>query len=113
MECLSKVLLLLRVFGHFDLAAYCAAIPCLFLCLFGHVLLSAVGCCCTEISQVELRKWEQPLEQGSEQQQQQQQQERPPAAVVRACITKLPPGYSHIEVDILDDAIWGLDGYDT
>ena len=56
------------------------------------------------------------MEQGSSSSnssQQQHQQQRPPAAVVRACITKLPPGYKHIEVDLLDDAIWGLDGFDT
>eukprot|EP00775_Hariotina_reticulata_P002269 gene2269-2581_t len=34
-------------------------------------------------------------------------------AVVRACITKLPPGYSRIEVAQMEDAIWGLDGFDT
>lgn len=34
-------------------------------------------------------------------------------AVVRACVTKLPPGYSRIEVAQMQDAIWGLDGYDT
>ena len=34
-------------------------------------------------------------------------------AVVRACITKVPPGYSRIEVAQMDDAIWGLDGFDT
>jgi hypothetical protein len=34
-------------------------------------------------------------------------------AVVRACITKLPPGYSRIEVAQMDDAIWGLDGFNT
>jgi hypothetical protein len=37
----------------------------------------------------------------------------PPAAVVRACITKLPPGYPHIEVDVLEDGVWGQDGFDT
>ncbi|KAF6266426.1 hypothetical protein COO60DRAFT_452880 [Scenedesmus sp. NREL 46B-D3] len=34
-------------------------------------------------------------------------------AVVRACITKLPPGYSRVEVAQMQDAIWGLDGFDT
>lgn len=34
-------------------------------------------------------------------------------AVVRACITKVPPGYSRIEVAAMEDAIWGLDGFDT
>lgn len=34
-------------------------------------------------------------------------------AVVRACITKVPPGYSRIEVAQMQDAIWGLDGFDT
>eukprot|EP00879_Flechtneria_rotunda_P019517 GHRR01020501.1.p1 GENE.GHRR01020501.1~~GHRR01020501.1.p1 ORF type:complete len:177 (+),score=47.00 GHRR01020501.1:55-585(+) len=34
-------------------------------------------------------------------------------AVVRACITKLPPGYSKIEMAQMQDAIWGLDGCDT
>lgn len=34
-------------------------------------------------------------------------------AVVRACITKVPPGYSRIEVAQMEDAIWGLDGFDT
>lgn len=36
-----------------------------------------------------------------------------PGAVVRACISKVPPGYSRIEVASMDDAIWGLDGFDT
>lgn len=34
-------------------------------------------------------------------------------AVVRACITKVPRGYSRIEVAQMEDAIWGLDGFDT
>jgi hypothetical protein len=34
-------------------------------------------------------------------------------AVVRACVTKLPPGYSRVEVAQMQDAIWGLDGFDT
>jgi hypothetical protein len=34
-------------------------------------------------------------------------------AVVRACITGVPPGYSRIEVAQMDDAIWGVDGFDT
>jgi hypothetical protein len=34
-------------------------------------------------------------------------------AVVRACITKVPRGYSRIEVAQMDDGIWGLDGFDT
>lgn len=34
-------------------------------------------------------------------------------AVVRACIAKVPPGYSRIEVAQMEDAIWGLDGFDT
>eukprot|EP00877_Chromochloris_zofingiensis_P006883 jgi/Chrzof1/2448/Cz11g16050.t1_FDX6[v5.2] len=38
----------------------------------------------------------------------------PPApAVIRACIAKIPPGYDRLEIDQLQDAIWGLDGYDT
>lgn len=34
-------------------------------------------------------------------------------AVVRACVTKLPPGYARVEVAAMSDAIWGLDGFDT
>ncbi|KAK9902122.1 hypothetical protein WJX75_005173 [Coccomyxa subellipsoidea] len=34
-------------------------------------------------------------------------------AVVRACITKVPPGYSRIEISQLSDSIWGSDGWDT
>lgn len=34
-------------------------------------------------------------------------------SVVRACIAGVPPGYSRIEVDVLDDPIWGADGWDT
>lgn len=34
--------------------------------------------------------------------------------VLRACIAKVPRGYSRIELDKLpEDAIWGQDGYDT
>ena len=34
-------------------------------------------------------------------------------AVVRACITAVPPGYSSIEIALLGDQIWGSDGWDT
>jgi len=35
-------------------------------------------------------------------------------AVVRACVARLPPGYARVEIESLqDDAIWGLDGFDT
>ncbi|KAI8468236.1 MAG: hypothetical protein J3K34DRAFT_523129 [Monoraphidium minutum] len=35
-------------------------------------------------------------------------------AVVRACVARLPPGYARVEIEMLqDDAIWGLDGFDT
>lgn len=34
-------------------------------------------------------------------------------AVVRACITAIPPGYSRIEIAPLSDQIWGSDGWDT
>lgn len=54
--------------------------------------------------QVEVRKFQSSADAAT----------RPPAAVVRACITKLPPGYGRVEVESLqDDQIWGLDGFDT
>lgn len=31
--------------------------------------------------------------------------------VVRACITKLPPGYQRVDVEELRDPIWGVDGF--
>jgi len=34
-------------------------------------------------------------------------------AVVRACIARVPPGYARLEVDVLDDPLWGADGWDT
>ena len=34
-------------------------------------------------------------------------------AVVRSCIARVPPGYARIEVDLLDDPMWGSDGWDT
>ncbi len=34
-------------------------------------------------------------------------------AVVRACIARVPPGYTRLEVDMLDDPLWGADGWDT
>ena len=34
-------------------------------------------------------------------------------AVVRACITALPSGYSRIEIAPMSDQIWGSDGWDT
>lgn len=39
---------------------------------------------------------------------------RPSPSIVRSCIARLPPGYARLEVDALqDDAIWGVDGFDT
>lgn len=37
----------------------------------------------------------------------------PVPVVVRACIACLPPGYPRIDIRQLDDAVWGLDGFDT
>ncbi len=34
-------------------------------------------------------------------------------AVVRACIARVPPGYTRLVVDVLDDPLWGADGWDT
>ena len=34
-------------------------------------------------------------------------------AVVRTCIAGVPPGYARLEIDMLDDQIWGVDGFDT
>lgn len=53
--------------------------------------------------QVEVRKFQDSAEPGSV--------ESP--TVVRACITKVPPGYSRIEISQLSDSIWGSDGWDT
>ena len=33
--------------------------------------------------------------------------------VVRSCVAGVPPGYDRVEVDLMEDAIWGVDGYDT
>lgn len=33
--------------------------------------------------------------------------------VVRACVDVVPRGWQRIEIDFLEDAIWGLDGWDT
>ena len=35
------------------------------------------------------------------------------AVVVRSCVAGVPPGYERIEVDLLSDSIWSVDGYDT
>ena len=40
-------------------------------------------------------------------------QEAGAEAVVRSCIARVPPGYDRIEVDLLDDPMWGSDGWDT
>lgn len=38
----------------------------------------------------------------------------PSTGVARACVARVPPGYARIEVhEMPDDAIWGVDGYDT
>ena len=34
-------------------------------------------------------------------------------SVIRSCIAKLPPGYERIDVSLMDDGIWGVDGFDT
>lgn len=34
-------------------------------------------------------------------------------AVIRACIAKVPPGYTELQVRNMEDAIWGQDGFDT
>ncbi|KAK9821986.1 hypothetical protein WJX81_003036 [Elliptochloris bilobata] len=34
-------------------------------------------------------------------------------AVVRSCIARVPPGYTRIKVDLMDDPLWGSDGWDT
>jgi hypothetical protein len=39
--------------------------------------------------------------------------ERSPPAVVRACIAAVPRGYVRLEVDHVEDPIWGTDGWDT
>jgi hypothetical protein len=33
--------------------------------------------------------------------------------VVRACVAVVPAGASRVEVDLMDDGVWGLDGWDT
>lgn len=34
-------------------------------------------------------------------------------SVVRTCIAAVPPGYDRLEIDAMEDAIWGADGFDT
>jgi hypothetical protein len=74
--------------------------------MYSYPLLRPASCCVGwwEPTQVEVRKYDaSPAAADAP----------PPAAVVRACITKLPPGYPHIEVDVLEDGVWGQDGFDT
>jgi hypothetical protein len=34
--------------------------------------------------------------------------------IVRSCIARVPRGYPRIDIDAMqDDAIWGVDGFDT
>ncbi len=49
--------------------------------------------------EMEVRKWDLAGDQGG-------------TAVVRTCIAAVPPGYTRLEVDAMEDAIWGADGFD-
>lgn len=50
--------------------------------------------------EMEVKKWELSGIQGG-------------TSVVRTCIAAVPPGYGRLEIDSLEDDIWGADGYDT
>lgn len=36
----------------------------------------------------------------------------PTVSVVRACVAGVPPGYRLIEIDDVEDPVWGVDGMD-
>eukprot|EP00884_Botryococcus_braunii_P023172 jgi/Botrbrau1/9539/Bobra.0089s0001.1 len=35
------------------------------------------------------------------------------ASVVRACVAGIPPGFTRLDIDEIEDPIWGTDGWDT
>lgn len=36
----------------------------------------------------------------------------PSVSVVRACVAGVPPGFQLIEIDDVEDSVWGVDGMD-
>mmetsp|Transcript_10121 Transcript_10121/g.30300 ORF Transcript_10121/g.30300 Transcript_10121/m.30300 type:complete len:235 (-) Transcript_10121:299-1003(-) len=49
--------------------------------------------------EMEVRKWDLDNVEGG-------------TAVVRTCIAAVPPGYARLELDAMEDHIWGADGFD-
>jgi uncharacterized spore protein YtfJ len=37
----------------------------------------------------------------------------PTTVVVRTCVAVVPAGAERVEIDLMDDGVWGLDGWDT
>lgn len=48
---------------------------------------------------MEVRKWDAEGAEGG-------------TSIARTCIAAVPPGYARLQLDALDDGIWGNDGFD-